>query len=145
MIRETLMLESLCQAQDLTTKIESIEVDSVKPANSLEEFNIYIENIIEEYMYIGSTEEIINFITNECKDLENKNIFCKELITQFFNNDKKSKLICDLFYELINKKILFKSNISRGLILFLESTPNNKIVTSLMEYFLKLNYNKLLF
>ena len=137
MIRETLMLESLFQNQDLTTEIKSTEPAKNKPSNSLDEFNIYIENIIEEYIYIGSPEEIINFITNECKDLESKNLFCKELLNRFFNIDTKSKLICDLFYELINKKIIFKSNISRGLILFLESTPSNKISTNLMEYLLK--------
>jgi hypothetical protein len=148
MIRETLMLESLFQNQDLTTQIKPTKIESTKT-----ESNIYIENIIEEYMYIESTEEIINFITNECKDLENKNLFCKELLIRFFNIDikkqasiegdtvhnptQKIKSICDLFYELINKKIIFKSNISRGLILFLESAPSNKIVTSLMEYLLK--------
>lgn len=85
---------------------------------------IEYKNIYEEYLYLGILDEVNNFIKENCKIAHTKNIFCKIGLEIFFksNNVNMDKII-DLFNKLINNKIIFKSNLSRGL---LNLVNNNK-------------------
>jgi hypothetical protein len=76
------------------------------------------ENIIEEYIFLGSLEEVKVFIDNRCKDALTKNKFCQYIFNKYFSDSQESsdKLI-DLFKVLVKKQILFKSNLSRGLLI----------------------------
>ncbi len=91
-------------------------------------FNIEIENIINEYLYLESIEEIEYFINNSCIDAMTKNIFSEVVITIYFKSDlDDSNKIIILLKELIKKQILFKSNLSRGLLNLYNKYTNNII------------------
>lgn len=91
-------------AQEKTIITDTLEIES--------------ENIIEEYIFLGSLEEIKVFIENRCKDALTKNKFCQYIFNKYFSDSQESsdKLI-DLFKVLVKKQILFKSNLSRGLLI----------------------------
>ena len=75
------------------------------------------ENIIEEYLYMESINEVKAFIDNRCKDAILKNKFCQYLFNKYFesSNDISIKIL-DFVKNLVKKQILFKSNLSRGLL-----------------------------
>ena len=76
------------------------------------------ENIIEEYILIKSLDDIKYFINNRCTDAISKNKFCENLIDRYFSSNKENSAeIIDLIKELIKSQTLFKSNLSRGLLL----------------------------
>ncbi len=132
--RERILIESLIDKKE--NKIEqSIEI------NNDDQFITSVKNIIEEYEYIKSSDEIIEFINTDCKNINEKNILCKELFLHFINDI----IIClDLFELLIKKKILFKSNISKGLILFLNENTNvnSKIIVTILNFLKNNNITK---
>ena len=95
------------------------------------------ENIIEEYLYIESINEVSVFIDTRCKDAISKNKFCQYLFNKYFesSNDISTKIL-DFVINLVKKQILFKSNLSRGLLLLYNNwkdlvddfnNPNKKI------------------
>jgi len=122
-----------------TELVKSVEtVIKSQPTNDpVNQFIILLDNIIEEFFYLESKEEIQNFINTECKDLNNKNIFCKEILNRYFNDILKKDLIYDLLNYLINQKSLYKSNISKGLLLYLDSLPVLQTKNDSMEKLLK--------
>lgn len=76
-----------------------------------------LDNILDEYLFINSAESFEDYILNNCKDANEKNMFCEYTIDKYFklvNND--STKILSLLKLFIKKKILFKSNLSRGLL-----------------------------
>jgi hypothetical protein len=78
---------------------------------------VELENNLEEYFFIDNSESIEEYINNNCIDANTKNKFCEYIITKYFklqNND--SQKILTLMKKLIKLKILFKSNLSRGLL-----------------------------
>ena len=80
-------------------------------------FNIELNNIIHEYLYLESVEEVDYFICKSCADTVTKNIFSQEVISIYFNSDiDESNKIIFLLKDLIKRQILFKSNLSRGLL-----------------------------
>ena len=103
-------------------------------------FTISCQNIIEEYLYLEIIEEVQLFINTECNNKEcdntlQKSIFCKELLKYYFTNPEKRISILKLYDNLIKKKYIFKSNISKGLLLYLEANNINK--NDNIESFLK--------
>jgi hypothetical protein len=101
--------------------VTTIENKVVPETNNL---SIELENNLEEYFFIDNSESIDDYINNNCKDANAKNKFCEYIIDKYFklqNND--SLKILTLMKKLIKSKILFKSNLSRGLI----NLYNNKI------------------
>jgi len=79
------------------------------------QINIYeLDNILEEYFFINNSDSIDYYIETNCKDTVSKNKLCEYIIDKYFKieNDK----IFILFKNLIRKKLLFKSNLSRGLL-----------------------------
>ena len=116
MNREKILIESLLDKSIVPN--ETIEIN--EDANT----NIEIINILEEFVFLKSSEEIVEFINSYCKSINEKNNFCKEFILFYINNikdtnDIESELL-SLMDTLIKNKILFRSNISKGLLLFLE-------------------------
>lgn len=95
--------------------IKEIEINDNK--NSIETFKIETQNIINEYVYLKLLEEVSEYIKKECINTNSKNIFCKLALELFFDLKFNETLtILNLFENLIKKKILFKSNLSRGLL-----------------------------
>jgi len=79
--------------------------------------NVELLNILEEYLFIDNSESIENYIEINCTDAFTKNKFCEFIIGEAFklSNDEYKK-ISSLLKMLIKKRVLFKSNLSRGLL-----------------------------
>ena len=118
MNREQILIESLIDNNKIITSSQkeiSVEENDI--------INTSIVNIIEEYNFLKSLDEVIEFINTECNNINNKNLFCKEVIDFYIAKDMKEGL--ELVDKLINKKVLFKSNISKGLVMYLNDNNDN--------------------
>jgi hypothetical protein len=125
MNREEILLESLFE-KSINNEVIEDTLDIISNHNQI---NTLINNIIEEYDFLKSIDEVIEFIQVECDNINNKNLFCKEVINFYISKDINIGL--ELIDELIKKKSLFKSNISKGLVLYLGENNNNNNNTSI--------------
>jgi hypothetical protein len=155
MNREKILIESLidikiAESIDITESTESTEstetthieeIEEVKTVEASDSFNTSLINILEEYQFIKSIEEIIEFINIECQDINNKNSFCMEVINSFSNNIAEGLNLIDI---LIKKRVLFKSNISKGLVMFLNKNENiiNNNIVQILKYLKTNNITK---
>lgn len=97
---------------------EIVHRKGYKKVEKIDTLHLEIENIIEEYLAIDSCEDIILFIDEKCKDAISKNKFCQYTFNKYFDSSQETgKQILELFKLLIKKQALFKSNLSRGLLL----------------------------
>ena len=84
-----------------------------------------LENNLEEYIFINNSESMEDYIINNCQDATTKNKFCEFIIDKYFKLQQlDSQKILLLMKKLVKSKILFKSNLSRGL-LNLYNNKNN--------------------
>jgi hypothetical protein len=121
----TSILESISENNDIT-----VEECNNQDNDNKDSFIIEIENIIEEYIYLKDNEEIIEFLKSNCDTFDKKNIFCMYLLKSFFYNNEINWL--KLFSLLVSKKYLYKSNLSKGIILFTNGTTS-KHTTKMKE------------
>jgi hypothetical protein len=87
----------------------------IQPDKKINIDNIELDNILEEYLFIDNSESLENYIEINCTEATSKNKFCEYLIDKYFKFNDNKKIII-LLKLLVKKKILFKSNLSRGLI-----------------------------
>lgn len=99
---------------------EVIEPKVVEPKVVIDNSSIQsieLENNLEEYLFINNSESIENYINTNCKEANSKNKFCEFIIDKYFKIlPVDSQKILLLMKSLIKSKILFKSNLSRGLL-----------------------------
>ena len=83
---------------------------------------------------------MIEFINKECDNINNKNLFCMEVI-EHYNNINEGIELVDL---LIKKKALFKSNISKGLVMYLNKhdNPESNNIIQILKYLKNNNITK---
>lgn len=112
--RERVLLENLINKKQI---IEN-DIISVKniPTKINDTLKLECDNIIEEYLLIKSIDDVKYFINNRCNDAITKNKFCEYLINIFILSNE-SNIIIDLFKKLLKDQTLYKSNISRGIIM----------------------------
>lgn len=131
-LRDKILLENLIngisQSESEGTKIvfkkqniPPIRINEPQPIsnskNKISKTLVELENIIEEYLFLDNTESIEEYISCYCVDAINKNKLCEYIIEKYFKlSDDEFKKILDLFKILVKKKILYKSNLSRGLL-----------------------------
>ena len=121
-LREKVLLDNLItdtKNTEVKGEVKSLATPQIKEQNiNLDTLAIESENIIEEYLYMESIDEVKIFIESRCKDAISKNKFCQYLFNKYFesNIDISSKIL-DFIKTLVKKQILFKSNLSRGLLL----------------------------
>ena len=114
-LRNKILLENLINND--TPKLEIISSNIINKKNQDNNTNIELENMFEEYLFIDNYESLEEYIHINCKDALGKNKFCEFIILKYFNLDKEdSNKIFFLLKALVKKKILFKSNLSRGLL-----------------------------
>ena len=103
--------------------------------------DIEIENLIQEYLILEDLEEIKYYIEEYCVDAKSKNNFCFIVIKTIFKEKNKNiDKIFDILNYIIKNKIIYKSNLSRGLIYFYKSENQiNKLIISKIIKFLKKN------
>lgn len=116
--REKILISSLLEETANNDNIELLDEEDN------DEFKTLINNILEEYNFIKSIDEVEEFIKTDCNDINKKNIFCREFIE--FNINNVSTMDMTLIDTLIKNKVLFKSNISKGLVLYLSNNHINK-------------------
>lgn len=135
--REIVLLESLVNKtiikvnestiQQIPTQFNKLKNESDKLIK-IDTLKLECENIIEEYILIQSLDDIKYFIDNRCIDAISKNKFCENLIAKYFSlNKEDSNEIINLMKELIKSQILFKSNLSRGLLLIYSNWKEKSI------------------
>jgi hypothetical protein len=136
MNREKILIESLIDIKKQEEVIINIEI------NNENSFSTSIINIIEEYQFLKSIDEVIEFIKIECIDINNKNIFCREVIDLYNNSNINDGI--DLIDNLIKRKILFKSNISKGLVMYLNKYDKveSKNIVEILKYLKNNNITK---
>ena len=165
MNREKILIESLLDKSNDTittqdtvqeTKVQETKVQETKVQETKfqetkfqETKNIDIINILEEFVFLKSSEEIVEFINSYCKSINEKNNFCKEFILFYINSitdqlDESSSELLSLMDTLIQNKILFRSNISKGLLLFLDeyNMTESKYIINILKYLKHNNITK---
>ena len=121
-LREKVLLDNLItdtKNTEVKGDVKSLSTPQIKEQNiNLDTLAIESENIIEEYLFMESIDEVKIFIESRCKDAISKNKFCQYLFNKYFesNIESTSKML-DFIKTLVKKQILFKSNLSRGLLL----------------------------
>ena len=121
-LREKVLLDNLIidtKNTEVKGVVKSLVTPQIKEQNiNSDTLAIESENIIEEYLFMESIDEVKIFIDNRCKDAISKNKFSQYLFNKYFesNIDISSKIL-DFIKMLVKKQILFKSNLSRGLLL----------------------------
>ena len=101
-----------------------------KPENviKIDTLNLECENIIDEYLLMKSLDDIKYFINNVCIDAISKNKFCENLIDRYFSSNKENSAeIINLIKELTKSQTLFKSNLSRGLLMIYNNWKEKSI------------------
>lgn len=139
--RETVLLESLINKKVVKITESTIQQSQAVGPNQTDKskseldktiktdtLNLECENIIEEYILIKSLDDIKYFINNRCTDAISKNKFCENLIDRYFTSNKENSTeIIDLIKELVKSQTLFKSNLSRGLLLIYNNWKEKSI------------------
>ncbi len=132
MHREKILIESLIENKNIAPKpiINQIKND---------DFSISVTNILDEYIFLNSIDEVKEFILSECNEIDEKNIFCCEVYKYYINNNN----ILALLENLVKNKILFKSNLSKGLLLFInENNISENIIRDILKFLKKNNITK---
>lgn len=126
-MREKFLLENLFDEKIVVeeeTVLESNVVENNTTNN--DELKNLMNSIIEEYLYFKSNNEVKEFIEEYCIKPEDKNLFCSLLIQNYFMIEDYNSILT-LFNILIKNKGIFKSNISRGLVLYYNNNDINNI------------------
>lgn len=122
--REVVLLESLVNNKIIKSNHVQSSNESYSEKNNSEKtikidtLKLECDNIIDEYILIKSLDDIQYFINNRCIDAISKNKFCEFLLDRYFSSNKKNLTeIIELIKELIKSQTIFKSNLSKGLLL----------------------------
>ena len=145
--REKILLINLLDSKKNNLNVVEIIKDEilVEEKNEIDTFKIQINNIIEEFLYLKSEIEVIEFVNLSCKDNNKKNIFCLNLLECYFS--KNNNIIEDyieLFNVLISKKIILKNIFSSTLFTFISKNKsiNQKKTLELLKLLKKHNITK---
>ncbi len=100
---------TISKPQKVTSSSNEIKTDTLK---------LECENIVEEFVLVKSIDDVKYFIENRCIDALSKNKFCEILLDRYFSSNKENATeLIDMVKQLIKLQTLFKSNLSRGLLL----------------------------
>lgn len=111
--RDKILLENLLNQ----TKVEKKQVVVVNNTVSIDVLKLEVANLIEEYILMKNLDDIIYFIDKKCLDAITKNNFCAHLLNIYAVSNKNDiETLNELVKSLVKNQIIFKSNMSRGLI-----------------------------
>jgi hypothetical protein len=119
--------------KDGISQRETVLLENMKTKPKTEKYYLEYENIIEEYLLMKIIDDIKFYIDSKCIDANEKNKFCEVLLFLYFNKDKEvADEIIELSKILIKKQILFKSNLSRGLLLIKDKIKSTDKIKNLL-------------
>ena len=136
-IRDNILLTNLLES-NFTKEIKKVHIsvstddNKVINKNTQDTFKIQINNTIEEFNYLKSQIEVIEFINLFCTDYNKKHLFIFSLLDYYFS--KENNIIDEylkLFTILITKKIIFKNLLSKTLYIYInknKSINENKLI-----------------
>lgn len=122
-IRDKILLQNIIAPYETEPLKKSKLIFKKKKSNNLS-FDDNVVELLNDYLINDNYIIIKSFIESSCKEIPEKNIFCEIMLNMYLTNNYKCVL--DLVEELINNQVLFKSNISKGLINIYNS--NNDIL-----------------
>lgn len=111
-LRDKILLNNLLVVPDPKQTKIIYKINENKPITTN---NIELDNLLEEYLFINNYESLEHHINTNCMDANSKNKFSEYIIIKYFKINEPFKIL-NLLKALIKKKILFKSNLSRGLL-----------------------------
>lgn len=112
-VRDKILLQNIIAPYETEPVKKSKLVFKKKKATNLT-FDDSVVELLNDYLINDNYIIIKSFIESNCKEITEKNKFCEIMLNMYLNNNYKCVL--DLTEELINNQVLFKSNISKGLI-----------------------------
>ena len=132
--RETILLETLINRKPVVEKANVTKTNitnilkPVEKAIKVDTLQLECENIIEEYILIKSLDDVKYFIESRCLDAISKNKFCEFLIDKYFMSSHEATTdIVELIKQITKSQTLFKSNLSRGLLLIYNNWKEKSI------------------
>ena len=124
-IRDKILLQNLISPYEDEPKKNKIVFKKKKNIS----FDDNVNELLNNFLINNNTTLIKSFIESSCKEINEKNKFCEIIITSYFLN--KFNCILDLLDELVVNEVLFKSNISKGLISI--NNQNSEIINRNMK------------
>lgn len=125
-VRDKILLQNIIAPYDAEPVKKSKLIFKKKKTTSLS-FDENVVELINDYLVNDNYIIIKSFIESTCKEISDKNRFCEIILNLYLTENYKCVL--DLIEELVNNQVLFKSNISKGLINIYNNNPtlkNNK-------------------
>ena len=130
MNREKILIESI---------IEKVPVKIICNEEINNDTNI--NTIIEEYLEEESIENISKFVEDECKEIDDKNNFAQNVFLNYIETFNEK--LFEMLETLINNKVLFKSNLSKGLVLLTQdSNVDRDAVVNILKFLKNQNITK---
>ena len=112
-IRDKILLQNIISPYE-TEPIKKSKLIFKKKKTNNSSFDDNVVELLNDYLINDNYIIIKSFIESRCKEIPEKNNFCEVMLNMYLTNNYKC--ILDLIEELINNQVLFKSNISKGLI-----------------------------
>lgn len=121
--RSLVLLKNLLDSNDIDYQIEDedneeeIFESSIEEVNDKTEFEIQIDNILEEYLLLEEFDEILSFFENFINKDNDKKVFMLSLINFYFNSplnnlSKFKKLFVSLKKSKLIKSELYKNSLN---------------------------------
>jgi hypothetical protein len=112
-IRDKILLQNIISPYE-TEPIKKSKLIFKKKKTNNSSFDDNVVELLNDYLINDNYIIIKSFIESKCQEIPEKNNFCEVMLNMYLTNNYKC--ILDLIEELINNQVLFKSNISKGLI-----------------------------
>lgn len=99
---------------------------NIKQSNIIVTLHDEFELIVNNYLSNKIIKDVNNFIETKCNEANNKNKFCEYLLNKYFTlSENVTNELVILMKQLIKSRVLFKSNLSRGLLLIYNNWAKN--------------------
>ncbi len=133
MNREKILIESIIEK----VPVRIVCNDEAETLNN----DTNINGIIEEYLEDEEITTVSAYLDAECKEIDDKNNFARVVFINYI--DTFNEKLFEMLETLINEKVLFKSNLSKGLVLLLQDSEIDRdAVINILKFLKNQNITK---
>ena len=133
MNREKILIESIIEK----VPVRIVCIDEAETLNN----DTNINGIIEEYLEDEEITTVSAYLDAECKEIDDKNNFARVVFINYI--DTFNEKLFEMLETLINEKVLFKSNLSKGLVLLLQDSEIDRdAVINILKFLKNQNITK---
>lgn len=133
MNREKILIESIIEK----VPVRIVCIDEAETLNN----DTNINSIIEEYLEDEEITCVSTYLEAECKEIDDKNNFARVVFMNYI--DTFNEKLFEMLETLINEKVLFKSNLSKGLVLLLQGSEIDRdAVINILKFLKNQNITK---